>query len=105
MIDLERIEEIGGLESPDIRRILEAFIEDLRGYMSLIERLKVEKSSEALLATLHKLAGASRTCGFTGIDRAVSAWDTRANPFNAKLHLNLFAVIEASLVDWRAIAG
>lgn len=104
LIDLARINDIGGLESPDIRRILGAFIEDLPGYLFLIERQKQDKKSVALLATLHKLAGASRTCGFTGIDRAISAWNPLANPFSTRLHQNLRKVIEASVVDWHAMA-
>jgi len=105
LIDLGRIQDIGGLESPDIRRILGSFIEDLAGYLFRIDRLKAEKDAGALVATLHKLDGASRTCGFTGINRAITAWDTLANPFNTRLHLNLRSVVEASIEEWSSIAG
>ena len=100
LIDMGRIDDIGGLENPDIRRILGAFIEDLPGYLLLIERQAADKKSATLLVTLHKLAGASRTCGFSGIDRAVSAWIMLPNPFNGRLLQNLRAVVEASVVDW-----
>lgn len=104
LIDMARINDIGGLENPDIRRILGNFIEDLPGYLSLIELQAADRKSGALLTTLHKLAGASRTCGFIGIDRAVSAWIALPNPFNVRLLPNLRAVVEASVVDWNATA-
>ncbi len=93
------------MQSPDILRILGTFIEDLSGYLFRIERLKAEKNADALVATLHKLDGASRTCGFTGINRAITAWDTLANPFNTRLHTNLRSVVEASIEEWISIAG
>jgi hypothetical protein len=103
LIDMARINDIGGLEDPDIRRILGNFIEDLPGYLSLIELQVADKKSSTLLTTLHKLAGASRTCGFSGIDRAVSAWIALSKPFNARPLPNLRAVVEASVVDWHAL--
>jgi HPt (histidine-containing phosphotransfer) domain-containing protein len=105
LIDEERISEIGGLENPDIRRILTSFTSDLIGYLHLIDQQRQEKGTEELLATLHKLAGASRTCGFSGISRAVDAWTGSAKPFSPKLHADLRTVIEASIEEWHNLAS
>lgn len=103
LIDLERISEIGGLENPDIRRILCAFIEDLPGYLALIERLRNERDTVEMLAVLHKLSGSSRTCGFTGISRAIESWKTLADPNRVNLHTNLKLTVAASIEEWNAL--
>ncbi len=105
LIDIERINEIGGLDSPDIRRILSSFIEDLPGYLLLIDRLREERRAEEMLSTLHKLAGSARTCGFSGINRAVASWDTLANPYKPSLHSNLRMTVEASIEEWYGLIG
>lgn len=105
LIDTERIAEIGGLQNPDIRRILSSFIDDLAGYLLLIDRLREEQCAAEMLATLHKLAGSARTCGFTGINRAVASWDTTANPYRPSLHTNLRMAVEASVVEWQRLIG
>jgi HPt (histidine-containing phosphotransfer) domain-containing protein len=101
LIDIERVNAIGGLDSPDICRILDAFISDLGGYLPLIERLREEESTLELLATLHKLAGSARTCGFAGIDRAAALWDNSNNPYKASLYSNLRKTIETSTEEWQ----
>lgn len=103
LIDIERVNEIGGLDSPDICRILDAFIFDLNGYLPLIERLRDEQGTLELLATLHKLAGSARTCGFTGIDRAAALWDHSNDPFKASLYSNLRKAIETSTEEWQKL--
>jgi HPt (histidine-containing phosphotransfer) domain-containing protein len=101
LFDAERINEIGGLGNPEIRRILDSFTGELSGYMHLIDQQREEKRTSELLVTLHKLAGASRTCGFAGISRAVDAWAGASNPLSSKLHADLRAVIEASIHEWQ----
>jgi len=105
LIDKARINEIGGLENPDIRRILESFTNDLIGYLHLIDQQREEKSGDELLSTLHKLAGASRTCGFTGISRVLDGWTGHAKLFNSKLHADLRTVIEASIDEWQSMVS
>lgn len=105
LIDLERINEIGGLDNPDIRRILNSFILDLNGYLLLIDRLREERCDLEMLATLHKLAGSARTCGFAGINRAIASWDTLANPYKTSLHLNLRSIVEASIDEWHRLVA
>lgn len=105
LIDVDRINEIGGLDNPDILRILNSFILDLPGYLLLIDRLREERSEGEMLATLHKLAGSARTCGFTGINQAVASWDTLANPYKPKLHSNLHAIVEASIEEWQKLVA
>jgi HPt (histidine-containing phosphotransfer) domain-containing protein len=103
LIDLERINEIGGLDNPDIRRILSSFIDDLAGYLLLIERLREEKRASEMLLTLHKLAGSARTCGFIGINHAVGCWENLANPYKPSLHSNLRSTVEASIEVWQTL--
>lgn len=103
LIDIERVNEIGSLDNPDICRILDAFIFDLNGYLLLIERLRDEQSTVELLATLHKLAGSARTCGFAGIDRAAAWWDHSNDPYKASLYSNLRKTIETSTEEWQKL--
>lgn len=105
LIDKTRIEEIGGLESPDIRRILNEFTIDLVGFMHLIEQEWKEEKVGELLATLHKLNGASRTCGFTGVGRAADLLIASSQPLDSKLHAELQAVIEKSIKEWQIMAS
>lgn len=105
LIDIDRINDIGGLDNPDVRRILGAFILDLKGHLVLVERLREERRDVEMLATLHKLAGAARTCGFVGINQAIASWDTLANPYRASLHTNLQAIVEASIEEWQILVA
>jgi len=105
LIDEGRIEEIGGLEDPEIRRILDEFTSELVGYMHLIEMQCKEQRNAELRVTLHKLDGASRTCGFGGISRAVDALKECPEPFDAKLNAKLQLVIKASLEEWRMMVA
>jgi 8-oxo-dGTP pyrophosphatase MutT (NUDIX family) len=105
LIDKRRIEEIGGLETPEIRQILDAFAGELVGYMHLIEMQRKEGLHAELRVTLHKLDGASRTCGFIGIGRAVEAVKGSPEPFDATLHADLQAAIRESLEEWRVMVG
>lgn len=103
LIDHDRIEEIGGLENPDIRRILDSFTRDLTGYLYLMDQQRAEENAVALLATLHKLAGASRTCGFSGISRVVDAWMASPKLLSSNFHTDLQSTIEASIAEWRCL--
>jgi HPt (histidine-containing phosphotransfer) domain-containing protein len=105
LIDQERIQEFGGVESPEVRGILDSFTTDLVAYMHLIDQQREEECGKELSGTLHKLAGASRTCGFVGISRAVDAWTDADLLFNLKLHRELQAVIEASIAEWRSMVS
>jgi HPt (histidine-containing phosphotransfer) domain-containing protein len=105
LIDGERIEEIGGLENPEIRSILNAFTSELVGYMHLIEMQRKQQRRAELRATLHKLDGASRTCGFSGISQAVEALKECPEPFDAKLHAKLQQAIKASLAEWHSLVA
>jgi HPt (histidine-containing phosphotransfer) domain-containing protein len=103
LIDEDRLEEIGGLGNPEICLILDSFTRELTGYLHLIEQQQAEKSTAELLVTLHKLSGASRTCGFSGISRAVDAFTGAPKPLNSKLHADLRTVIEASIEEWHSL--
>lgn len=105
LIDVERINEIGGLDNPDIVRILEAFVLDLKVHLLLIERLRLERCDVQMMETLHKLAGSARSCGFVGINRAIAAWETFANPYKSSLHSNLHSIVEASIEEWRTLVA
>ena len=103
LINMERINAIGGLDNPDIRRIISSFAEDLSGYMLLLDRQREEKCGVEILATLHKLSGSARTCGFTGISHAVEIWGSSANPYDKCLYLDLCNTINASIEEWQAL--
>jgi HPt (histidine-containing phosphotransfer) domain-containing protein len=105
LIDRERMQEFGGVESPEVRSILDSFTTELVAYMHLIDQQREEGCGKELLGTLHKLAGASRTCGFVGISRAVDAWTDADLVFNLELHRELQAVIETSIAEWRSMVS
>ena len=100
-IEKKRIEDIGGIENAEVKRILDNFVSELSGYLFLLDELRAQKDGHALLETLHKLKGSSITCGFTRISQAVIQWEKAPEPFRKKLHSHLKTAVEASALEWQ----
>jgi hypothetical protein len=105
LISRTRIGEIGGLEDAAVRRIIDSFVCELPDYLDLItQKLKADSDAELLLI-LHKLSGASRTCGFSGISQVVDAWKSSPVLLSPAFRMSLSKVIEASHAEWRALVS
>jgi len=100
IIDVERIEELGGKADPAVCQIIGSFTEDLGSYLCLLDQQRKEGLVEEIGDTLHKLLGASKTCGFVGIGLVAEVLFEPEKRLNAKLHIELRSLIEASVEYW-----
>jgi HPt (histidine-containing phosphotransfer) domain-containing protein len=105
LIDLNRIREIGGLENPDVRRILRRFIAELPHYREQMEKAWAEGNLIKLSATLHRLKGAARSCGFFALGQASGAWLNRRDGDVTDVQQQLEETLRASIIEWERIAG
>ncbi len=100
IIDVGRVEELGGKADPVVCQIIGSFTEDLGGYVNLLDQQRQEGLVNEIGTTLSKLVGASRTCGFVGIGLLAEALSEPEKRLNAKLHHELRSLIEASVEYW-----
>lgn len=105
LIDIQRIDSLGGLDHPDIRRILENFAAGLPAALSSLGSLFEDKEAERLGTALHKMHGAAKTCGFDAISKAAKEWHDASDPFEEDLHFRFRDAVERSLLEWRTISG
>lgn len=103
LIDHKRIEGIGGFSNPAIRQTIDNFISDLPSYLFMLNTLNQQKNAEGIGIILHKLKGASMTCGFTAIGKCVVEWDSQIDSFDAKSYERLRGIVDASILDWKKL--
>jgi hypothetical protein len=105
LIDTTRINSIGGMENPVVVEILERFVADLPERRRKLEAAVAQEDEVELLAILHRLKGAARTCGFEGLARAAADWMTEGGTVGSPLQANLVDAMDASNREWRRLSG
>lgn len=105
LIDTQRIDSIGGMENPVVVEILERFVADLPERLGKLESAVAREDGVELLAILHRLKGAARTCGFERLARAAADWMSEGGTVDSPLHANLVDAVDASIREWGKLSG
>lgn len=106
LIDMKRIELTGGLGNPGVLRILGRFVTELDDYLRSLDRCVTNGDHQTLLATLHRMKGAARTCGFVAVAEAAGEWlDAPEEAETQPLRESLFQSVETSVREWNLITA
>lgn len=105
MIDMQRITMMGGLGNHAVRSILARFISELPQYLERLNEHESLGDRASLLATLHRMKGASRTCGFVAVAEAAGAWHEAPEHEAPALRQGLLHSIDRTIEEWNAVAS
>lgn len=105
LIDAQRIALLGGLNHPDIRRILDDFVGELTRCQKDLNSWLELRRHQPLIERLHQLRGAALSTGFIGIAAAASRWHDAAEPFDPCFAEEFRKTLKASVVAWRKMTA
>lgn len=105
LIDAQRIALLGGLNHPDIRRILDDFVSELSRCQRELTPWLEQRQRQPLIERLHQLRGAALSTGFTGIAAVASRWHDAADPFDPGFAEEFRKTLKASALAWRKMTA